>query len=248
MSLSVDDCTSAIARYSTALGDAARGNLDARVEHCPEWSVADLVHHVTDVHWFWRTIAAETLDAPPEDDSHPPRAEDDRLVNVFEAGAREIVDVLAGADQSAACWTWYPSQQDVAFITRHQVQEAMVHAWDAANAAGRPLDLEPRLAADSIDEFLTTSLAEEDDARSGDFPPFEATICLRATDTGDAWTLTDGGVPGSLVMIRGGTEGVPTLTAPAGDLLLWIYQRRDAVPGDVPADVVDRFRRLSGTD
>jgi uncharacterized protein (TIGR03083 family) len=166
MSLSVDECTSAIARYSTALADAARGNLDARVEHCPDWSVADLVEHVTEVHWFWRTIAAETLDVPPDEDRRPPHAPHDRLVDAFEAGAREIVDVLAVADQSASCWTWFPSQQDVAFITRHQVQEAMVHAWDAANAAGRPLDLDPTLAADCVDEFLTTSLAEEDDARS----------------------------------------------------------------------------------
>ena len=248
MALSVDDCTAAIARYSSALADAARGNLDARVEHCPEWSVADLVHHVTDVHWFWRTIAVETLAAPPEDDAHPPRASDDELVDRFEAGAREIVEVLAVADQSAACWTWFPSQQDVAFITRHQVQEAMVHAWDAANAAGQPLDLEPVLAADCIDEFLTTSLAEDDDARSGDFPPFEATISLRATDTGDGWTLTDGTVPGALVMSRGATDGVPTLSAPAGDLLLWIYQRKADVPGDVPPDLKAKFRRLSGTD
>lgn len=248
MSLSVDDCTTAIARYSSALADAARGNLDARVEHCPEWSVADLVSHVTEVHWFWGTVAAETLDAPPEESRRPERAPDERLVDVFEEGARRIVEVLAVADQSAACWTWYPSQQDVAFITRHQVQEAMVHAWDAANAAGRPLDLDPVLAADCVDEFLTTSLAEEDDARSGDFPPFEATIALHATDTGDAWTLTDGGVPGSLVMSRGATDGVPALRAPAGDLLLWIYQRTDDVPGDVPAEVVSRFRRLTGTD
>jgi hypothetical protein len=49
-------------------------------------------------------------------------------------------------------------------------------------------------------------------------------------------------------MTRGATDGVPTLTAPAGDLLLWVYQRRDRVPGDVPADVVGRFRRLTGTD
>ena len=248
MSLSVDECTSAIARYSTALADAARGNLDARVEHCPGWSVADLVDHLTETHWMWRTIAAERLDGPPDEGRRPARVPDDELVATFEAGAREIVDVLATADQSAACWTWYPSQHDVAFITRHQVQEVMVHAWDAAHAAGRDLDLDPRLAADSVDEFLTTSLAEEDDARSGDFPPFEATICLRSTDTGDAWTLTDGGVPGSLVMSRGATEGVPTLTAPAGDLLLWVYQRREELPGDVPADVVGRFRRLSGTD
>jgi uncharacterized protein (TIGR03083 family) len=248
MSLSVEQCTDAISGYSSALADAARDNLDARVEHCPDWSVADLVAHVTEVHWQWRTVAAERLDAPPDDGRKPQRAPDDRLIEVFEDGARQIVEVLAKADQSAPCWTWFPSQQDVAFITRHQVQEAMVHAWDAANAAGRPLELDPVLAADCVDEFLTTSLAEEEDARNDDFPTFDATISLRATDTGDGWTLTDGPIPGSLVMSRGATEGVPTLTAPAGDLLLWVYQRRDSVPGDVPEELVAKFRKLSGTD
>ena len=103
-------------------------------------------------------------------------------------------------------------------------------------------------AANFVGEFVSTSLSEEEDARNYDFPTFDATISLRATDTGDGWTLTDGPIPGSLVMSRGATEGVPTLTAPAGDLLLWVYRRLDRVPGDVPDDVVDRFRRMSGTD
>ena len=156
--------------------------------------------------------------------------------------------MLADADQSAACWTWSPGQQDVAFITRHQVQEAAVHTWDAVHAAGGTLDIDPVVAADSVDEFLTVSLAEEDDAREHDLVPLEATFGLRATDTGDAWTLTDGGVPGSVVMSRGVAPDVPTLEAPAADLLLWLYRRRDLDPGAVPREALDRFRGLSSTD
>ena len=40
-------------------------------------------------------------------------------------------------------------QQDVAFVTRHQVQEAAVHHWDAVNAAGDALVIDPAVAADS---------------------------------------------------------------------------------------------------
>ena len=50
-----------IRRHSAGLAAAARDNLDARVEHCPDWSVADLVWHVSGVHWFWGTIAGELL-------------------------------------------------------------------------------------------------------------------------------------------------------------------------------------------
>ncbi len=51
--------------HSAGFADATRDHLDARVEHCPGWSVADLVWHLTEVHWFWGTIVEERLDAPP---------------------------------------------------------------------------------------------------------------------------------------------------------------------------------------
>lgn len=247
MSLTTVECTSHIAHYSRTFADAARDNLDARVEHCPEWSVADLVWHLTEVHWFWSSIAEGTLAEPPDETLRPERPADDRLVSTFEAGARHLVDVLDAADQSAACWTWFPGQQNVAFITRHQVQEAAVHTWDAVNAAGGSLDIDPVAATDSVDEFLTTSLADEEDAREPGMVPLDGTFGFRATDTGDAWTVTDGAVPGSMTMTRGLDGDLRALTAPAADLLLWLYRRTD-LDSDVPADVLSRFRGLTSTD
>ena len=52
----------AIARHSAGLADAADGNLAAAVEHCPGWTVADLVNHVTEVQWFWATIVERAAD------------------------------------------------------------------------------------------------------------------------------------------------------------------------------------------
>ena len=247
MSLSVDDCTRHLAHYSRVFADAARGNLDGRVEHCPDWSVADLVWHLTEVHWFWGTIAEGTLSEPPDESLRPARPSDAGLVSRFEEGAGHLVRVLGAADQSASCWTWFPGQQEVAFITRHQVQEAIVHTWDAVHAAGGTLEIDPVAADDCVDEFLTTSLAEDDDAREQELTPLDGTFVLRATDTGTAWTISDGTVPGSAVMSRGGRDGVPSLEAPAADLLLWLYRRTD-LDGDVRADLLDRFRALSSTD
>jgi uncharacterized protein (TIGR03083 family) len=158
MTLSTFDCIAAITAHSAGFAEATRDNLEARVEHCPDWSVADLVWHLTEVHWFWATIVAETPDAPPDQARRPARRPDDELVDAFVAGAAHLVEVLRGADQSASCWTWAPWQQDVAFVTRHQVQEAAVHHWDAVNAAGDSLVIDPAVAADSVDEFLHFSV------------------------------------------------------------------------------------------
>jgi uncharacterized protein (TIGR03083 family) len=247
MTLSTFDCIAAITAHSAGFADATRGNLDARVEHCPDWSVADLVAHVTEVHWFWATIVKETPDSPPDTARRPARRPDDELVDAFVEGAARLVEVLRKADQSASCWTWAPWQQDVAFVTRHQVQEAAVHHWDAVNAAGDSLVIDPAVAADAVDEFLHFSVASEHDQ---DDPPAGALagpLVLRATDTGDAWTLTDSDRPGALHVTRAAAPG-PGLEAGAADLLLWLYRRRALDTSAVPDDLLSRFTALTFTD
>lgn len=248
MTLSTEDCIAAIAEHSAGFADACRGNPTARVEHCPDWSVADLVRHLTEVHWFWATIAEERLDAPPDESRRPPRADDDDLVDAFEAGAARLTRVLADADQSASCWTWAPQQQDVAFITRHQVQEAAVHHWDAVHAAGGALAIEPPVAADSVDEFLTFSVSTEADPGDPPAPPLDGTFVIRASDTHDAWTLRDGPLPGTLSVERVGDDDAPVVAATASDLLLWLYGRGTVDTSSLPAGLEARFRSLCFTD
>ena len=48
-----------IAEHSTAFYDLADGHIDAAVPSCPGWSVADLVAHLSGVHWSWATIVEE---------------------------------------------------------------------------------------------------------------------------------------------------------------------------------------------
>lgn len=238
----------AIAEHSAGLAAAARANLDAAVDHCPGWTVADLVAHVTDVHWFWGTIAEERLMAPPDEARRPARVADAGLLDAFEAGARRLVDVLRSADQQATVWTWAPHQQDIAFITRHQVQEAAVHHWDAVNAAAGSLAISAPIAADSIDEFLTFSVSSEADPAEPARPPLDGSFALRPTDADAAWTLIDGGTAGTVRFDREAGDGVPAITASASDLLLWLYGRVKLDTPRVPEDLVSRFRALCFTD
>lgn len=267
MTLSTEDCIAAIEKHSAGLAAVARGNLDARVEHCPDWDVADLVWHVANVHWLWGTIAAEKLAAPPEESRRPERPPREQLVERFEQGAKRLTDVLRAADQTAPCWTWAPQQQDVAFVTRHQVQEAAVHHWDAANAAGRRfLDIDPDVAADCVEEFLTFSVSSEADPAEPARPPLGGAIwiCACATSGEDSptWLITDGQVPGTVAwqrvpvgtkvrdLVADGVPGVGGHADPAA-VLLWLYGRRpDPCESGWSGDtaVLDRFRALTYTD
>jgi hypothetical protein len=98
MALSTFDCIAAITEHSAGFAEATRPHLGAKVEHCPGWSVADLVWHLSEVHWFWSTIAEERLAAPPEDSRRPPRPTDEDLVDGFVSGAARLMQVLRQAD------------------------------------------------------------------------------------------------------------------------------------------------------
>ncbi|RLV48747.1 maleylpyruvate isomerase family mycothiol-dependent enzyme [Nocardioides mangrovicus] len=247
MTLSTARCLESITHHSRGLAAAADGALRKRVQHAPDWNVADLVWHVTEVHWFWRTITGELLDGPPEDARRPPRAPDDELLDTFLAGADAIVETLRHCDQQARCWTWFPPQQDVAFVTRHQVQEAAVHHWDAANEIGEPFAFAPDIASDSISEFLTTSLADADDAvriHTRDHTQLGEPLVLHASDTDEWWTVSQDGPEAALLWTS--EPGDPTVEASVSDLLLWVYERLDLPTAK--GNLVNRFRRMSSTD
>ncbi|MDQ1740714.1 MAG: hypothetical protein QOE53_2366 [Pseudonocardiales bacterium] len=247
-----------IAGHSAGLARAAEHHLDAPVEHCPGWTVADLVWHVTGVHWFWATVVAGLLPAPPEEEERPDRPEPGQLISRFSTGAEHLVQVLAAADPAAACWTWAPTQQNAGFVRRHQVQEAAVHRWDAEHAAGQDVALGTAMSADAIDEFLTFSMPTADDPAESPPPDLAGALVLAASDAGLEWTVTDDSPPGTVRFSTGragsAQPGLARVTGSASDLLLWLYGR---VPLPVTAgsagqpaaeQLVSRFRALSYTD
>lgn len=248
----------AVRRHSTGFAQAAAGALDADVPACPGWRVADLVAHLTDVHWSWTTIVEERRREPVPPQDRPPRAADDELLARFSTGAERLVHVLTESDPATPVWTWAPGHEDTAFVVRHQVQEAMVHHWDAVDAAGLPaLELEPELAADAVDEFLTVSVATEADPADPGTPGLGGRLVLVATDTGDRWDVAEGPRPETLLVRHSVTGGgslpapdatTAVLTARAADLLLWVYGRVPLDVPDVARPVLERFRALTWTD
>jgi uncharacterized protein (TIGR03083 family) len=236
--LSFDDMLTLIDDRSAALRAAAwTAGLTARVPACPNWSVADLVTHLGEVHLLWAAVvSAGPAAGPPE-----PSAVGDRKprgdVLAWLAGATgKLIQALREAGPDRGCWTWWESSgapMTSGAVARHQVHEAAIHAVDAQQAAGITEVLPALVAADGIAEFLTVELPT-----NGAWPHDPARILL---DTGEsrAWLLQLGrdGVKVSLQADEAVSPAGTTVTASPSDLVLALYRRQGHAAMKVTGDV-----------
>jgi uncharacterized protein (TIGR03083 family) len=226
----------ALAVESAAFDSAVRATpLDAQVPPCPAWTVADLVYHLGEVHYFWGEVARRRLAAPEVEP--PMRPPDGELVAWAARQAIELGRTLRETDPATPVWTWAP-QKDVAFIVRRMAQETAVHRWDAEAAAGEPGPIEAELASDGIDEFLAFFL----DHRFRDGGRLDGSVHLHATDTPGEWLVHEE-PDGALTVTAAHAKGDAAVRGPASDLLLALWRRvgldRVEVLGD--RDVAERL-------
>ncbi len=226
-----------LAAESAAFNAAATAApLDASVPPCPAWTVADLVYHLGEVHYFWGEVARRRLDAPTVEP--PARPPDGELVAWAAEQATELERTLHDTDPTTPVWTWAP-QKDVGFIVRRMAQETAVHRWDAEAAAGdaRPIDAE--LASDGIDEFFAFFLDERPQDGGA---TLGGSVHLHATDTPGEWVVREG-ADGALTVTAEHAKGDAAIRGPASDLLLALWRRIGLdgleVLGD--RDVADRL-------
>jgi uncharacterized protein (TIGR03083 family) len=209
---------------------AAADNADpaAPVPSCPDWTIADLVWHLGEVHWFWGTDVEMRASSPAQlEEAKPARPEGyAELVAWGRAQADRLIQLLEATPDDVPVWTWALNEADhsVGFIRRHQVQEAALHRWDmelAATGKGQPI--EPDVAADSIDEVLAITLpwgARPD-------KPLPGTVHIHCTDTDGEWFIDrDGRVEATHA------KGDAAIRGGASELLLAIY-------GRTPLDTVE---------
>ena len=206
-------------RFYTTATDA---DPDLGVPTCPGWSIADLVWHLGEVHWFWTSVIETRATDPDEAEknkpSRPPAYND--LLTWGQVQADRMLDVMASTSDDVAVWTWALQESDhsVGFIRRHQVQEAAVHRWDLQNAATAttPDPIEPDVASDSIDEVLAVTLPWSVRPEK----PMLGTVHLHCTDTDGEWFVhPDGRVE------RIHAKGDVAIRGAASDLLLALYTR-----------------------
>jgi uncharacterized protein (TIGR03083 family) len=227
--LSLEQQLDAITTEGSRFWDAIEaGDLQGRVPSCPDWEISALATHLLGVHAGWTELVEHPTDDPTkafgiETSTTDQPMDKSALVKHGRETMQRMVDVFGAADQQQPTWTW-AAQQDVAFITRHQVQEAAVHRWDAQTAAGVAVDpISPEVAADAIDEYLTLGRP----AFTAGGPPLPGSVHLHCTDVDGEWFVHP---DGRVEPIH--AKGDVALRGSASNLLLALY-------GRVPADNLD---------
>lgn len=228
--MEVEDYLAALHSGADAFLAAAAGNLDRRVPSCPEWNVAGLVEHLALV-WEW--AAAIVATGERADWGSPPP---DRSEAVLLAWARQradrLEDALGAADPDGDCWTFGPPRTR-RFWFRRQALETVLHAWDAQRATGRTEVMDPAVAADGVDEFLTVmiprGLRRDPGTWAGE------TLHLHRTDGAGEWTLRLG-PDGTAGVEHGHGKADVALRGPAEALWLWCTNR--VPPSELPIEIL----------
>ncbi len=213
-----------------AAADGADPN--GRVPSCPDWTIADLVWHLGEVHWFWGTdVETRATDPEAVEQAKPerPTAYPD-LVAWGRAQADRMIQILDATPDDTPVWTWAldESGHTAGFVRRHQVQEAAIHRWDMENAAtGQPQPVGAPEASDSIDEVLATTLPWSTSATK----PLPGSVHIHCTDTEGEWFVhQDGRVE------RTHAKADVAIRGTASDILLGMYDRVPRARLDIVGD------------
>ncbi|MER7585102.1 maleylpyruvate isomerase family mycothiol-dependent enzyme [Kitasatospora sp. NPDC097691] len=215
---------------------AARTDLSAPVPTCPEWQLRDLLQHVGHVHRWATAFPARGLRAPLDDAGEEavvgPMPSDAALLDWFREGHATLVDALTEAPADVDCWTFMPASSPLAFWARRQAHETAVHRHDADAAAGTPGPaVDTALALDGIDELVRGFMTRSRSTLRSDQP---RTLRVRPTDGPGSWLLTITQEPPAVTTGESASPADLTLTGPAQDLYLLLWNR---LPGEQAADV-----------
>lgn len=177
-----------------------------RVPWCGRWRVRDLVVHLARIHHWAAGQASRRRETPlgrgPFD-----------LVDLYGTSAAELRDTLVALGPDAPASTLL-GPGPASFWHRRQLHETLVHLWDLRTAGGLPLEVDPAVWADTVDEVVTVVQPRQE--RLGRMEPLPSPVALRADDAGRSWSLGGDGTPA--VTVRGRAE----------DLALLLWGRRTA--------------------
>jgi uncharacterized protein (TIGR03083 family) len=232
--LNADQARRAIVEHTRRLADSAvAAGPEAAVPTAPQWTVADLVEHVGQTqHWVAEIIERRITDPTqlptemavvPTDPGEWPAWLSESAQRVASACSDDALDAPVfnpAADGRSGTRFWLGSV----------LNETVVHGFDAANAAGRPADVDAGIAAALIGHHLamltapTWEMLRSESAHA--IRGTGQTLQWLATDTADgtgAWFVERR--PDGATWRPGTHPADVTMTGPAGSLLLTLTRR-----------------------
>ncbi len=224
-----------IEREARLFADAARrSDLDAPIPACSGWDMRDLVRHLAEIHlWAAAQVSNRAAKMFVDDLSElsaywPDLAafwpSDEELIDWYLETNANLVRELKSAPPNLECRTFLPAPSPLAMWARRQAHETAVHRFDAEHAGHTQTSFDPAFAADGIDEILV-AFAPRGSRFAIDSP---RTMAVHANDTDDRWLVTM--TPNGITTIRGERWADVTLTGPASDLYLALWNRGDDSP------------------
>ncbi len=221
--------------------------MDAPVPSCPDWTVADLAWHLTEVQHFWISIVDGLLTVPDTavDMDRPADAE---LPALFGEQSARLVAVLERRHPDDECWSWHDAGHSVGWVRRRQAQEALIHRVDAELAAGTEFDADPVLAADGVDEILRYMLDLDNLPEWATYDRDGSTAVIELTDVDGSWAIDFGQMRGTspdggksydlpaVQLIGAPDHPTATLRGAAVDVDLWLWGRGPLDPIAVEGD------------
>ena len=234
MTLNPEDARRAILDHTRQLArSAVAAGPDAAVPTAPQWVVSDLVGHVGQTqHWVAEMIERRVTDPtqlPTEMAAVP--ADPGRWEEWLSESAQRVV--RACSDEALDAPVFNPAgdgRTGTRFWLSSLLNEAVIHGFDAANAADRPADVDPDVAADLISNhfaMLTSPTWEMQRPESAHaIAGTGQTLQWLADDTADgagAWFVER--QPGGATWQHGAQQSDVTVTGPARSLLLTLTRR-----------------------
>lgn len=233
-----DEHLAALERDGAAFVDACESaGLSTAVPSCGDWTVADLLWHVSGVYTFFGTIVGQRLTSI-DGIAKGERPDDEHLATACRAAHEALVTALRATPDDTVVWTWV-DDRSVGFVRRRMAHETAVHRWDAERAAGREWAIDPALASDGIDEFLHLFVHR----RSDDAAPVGGSVHVHCGDVAGEWTLRPDPTTATFTVSREHAKGDCAIRGAASDILLGLWRRLPLGALDVvgDTDVAARF-------
>jgi len=235
--LNAETARRAIVVHTRRLAEsAAAAGPDTPVPTAPEWTVRNLVEHVGQTqHWVAEIIERRITDPTrlPMEMAVPPTGPGEWPAWLAES-ARRAASACSDAALDAPVFNAAGDHRTgTRFWMSSLLTEAVVHGFDAANAAGRPDDIDADVAAALIGNHLTMLTSPTWEMRRSEsahaIRGTGQTLQWLATDTAGAWFVEQR--PDGAAWHPGTRPADVTVTGPARSLLLTLTRRLPLAEG-----------------